>query len=172
MIKFITGSMFTGKTTWLLEHQKKYYPKNSILYRPDIDTRELVTHKGIKYKAKSVGNISDLGEAFSDKIKAVYFDEIQFFEQVFGDLITFKEQVELIAKLKPVFCAGLDYNYLKQPFEMTRDIEEMADKVIRLKTYCSVCGKLAYTYSYRKVNDDNLVVIGGEQEYEPRCFNC
>jgi thymidine kinase len=169
MIKLITGSMFTGKTTWLLEHKNKYYKKNSVMYRPKTDTRDLTTHDGLKYKAKQVESIADLGEAYSDKIKAVYFDEIQFFEKDLG-YESFIEQVKLIARVKPVFLAGLDFNFMQMPFAITEYFDKEADEVIRLKTICMGCGKLNHCYSRRNNDNKDIIVIGGRDIYEPVCL--
>ncbi len=165
---FRTGSMFTGKTTWLLETKEKYYNnKNSILYRPCIDNRELKTHNGIIYKSKNIKDLSSLGEAFSDKIKAVFIDEIQFLPAVLG-YDTAIEQIILIQNIKPLFLAGLDYQYNTTPFSISEWLEKHANNFTRLKTYCMVCGKLNYCYSHRLNDSNEIIQIGSD--YEPRCL--
>jgi len=169
---FITGSMFTGKTSWLIETKTKYYNnKNSILYRPNIDTRKLETHKGIKYSAKPIKDLSSLGEAFSDKIKAVFIDEVQFLPDVLGYDIAI-EQLNLIQNIKPLFVAGLDYRFNKTPFPISEWLEKHVNNFTRLKTYCIECGKLSECYSRRKSPSDELIVIGGKDDYEPVCYKC
>lgn len=167
-VSFRTGSMFTGKTTWLLETKNKYYnSKNSVLYRPSIDTRELKTHNGVAYKSKLIEDLSTLGEAFSDKIKAVFIDEIQFLPSILG-LDTTIEQLTLIQNIKPVFIAGLDYSYTTTPFPISEWLEKHAGTFIRLKTYCIACGKLNYCYSHRLNDSTDTIQIGND--YEPRCL--
>lgn len=167
----VFAGMFNGKTTWLVNHQKKYFPKNSIMYRPSLDTRELKTHDGMKYKCKSVNHISDIGEAFNPKIKAVYFDEVQFFDKIPDvDLI---EQIKHLTSIgKQVFVAGLDYDFRLQPFVLSEQLKNLCNDVLELKTYCIKCGKLSKTYSFRKTSVNDVIVIGGEEEYEPRCEEC
>jgi len=168
---FITGSMFTGKTTWLVNHMNKYHKKDGIFLRPSIDTRELITHNGLKYKAKSFENLSQLGQVFDDKIKAVYIDEVQFMPNVLGYDVAL-EQIKLISNIKPLFLAGLDYDFRKQIFPFSEEIIKICDEVKVLKTYCHICGRLAECYSYKKNDNLELIEIGGSDLYEPRCFNC
>ena len=167
----IFAGMFNKKTTKLLEHQNKYYKNESIIYRPKIDTRELCTHDGIKYKAKSISNIAEMNGAFSNKIKCVYFDEIQFFESSI-EYDEFIEQVKQIARIKPVFLAGLDYDFRLQPFPLVEYFMKHCEHIIELKTYCKKCGKFSKTYSKRLNSNQEQIEIGGEEAYEPRCLDC
>jgi thymidine kinase len=48
---------------------------------------------------------------------------------------------------------------------------ELADQHLHLKAQCAVCQKPA-DYSYRKLNNNVLLLIGGKEYYEPRCETC
>jgi thymidine kinase len=43
-----------------------------------------------------------------------------------------------------------------------------AEYVTKVHAVCMECGELA-NYSYRKVSEDDLVVIGEKEAYEPLC---
>ena len=64
--------------------------------------------------------------------------------------------------------AGLDKNYLGEPFGPMPQLLAIADEVVKLTAVCTVCGNPA-TFTVRKVSDGKEVLIGGMESYEPRC---
>lgn len=46
-----------------------------------------------------------------------------------------------------------------------------ADYVTKLHAICMQCGNMA-NYSYRKIPNDDQVMLGAKDVYEPRCRKC
>jgi thymidine kinase len=70
-----------------------------------------------------------------------------------------------------VIVAGLDMDYLGNPFGQMPYIMAKADYVTKLHAICMQCGNIA-NYSYRKVAQEGQVMLGAKDVYEPRCRNC
>jgi thymidine kinase len=108
-------------------------------------------------------------------IRCVLIDEAQFLT---------KAQVLNLAKVVdelsiPVLCYGLRTDFLGEPFEGSKYLLAIADKLVELKTIC-YCGKKA-TMNLRKKQDATGVVaisegaqvdIGGNDKYIALCRKC
>ena len=70
-----------------------------------------------------------------------------------------------------VIVAGLDMDYLGNPFGQMPAIMAKADYVTKLHAICMICGNIA-NYSYRKIPNDDQVMLGAMDVYEPRCRIC
>ncbi len=46
-----------------------------------------------------------------------------------------------------------------------------ADYITKLHAICQKCGSIA-NYSYRKIPDEEQVMLGALDAYEPRCRQC
>ena len=162
--------MFAGKTTYILNSIRRH--QNSIVFKPAIDDRysinEIVTHDGAKIEAISVSIPDDL--MVTEKYDAVFFDEIQFFSPPHfgGDIVTCIKV--LLEHGKTVVANGLDMDWRGDPFEVTGRLLAMADEVIKLQAKSVVCRQPA-NKTYKKARDENdeQIVIGGDDIYEARC---
>ena len=67
--------------------------------------------------------------------------------------------------------AGLDMDYLGNPFGAIPDLMAAAEYVTKVHAICIRCGDLA-SYSHRTIKDDKLVVLGETDNYEPLCRTC
>lgn len=168
-IEVITGCMFAGKTTALLSRLRSTNNKY-LLVKPKIDDREIgdtvSTHNGISAKAIRVGKLSDIFKELKN-IKVVGIDEAQFFtKSIIEDLNYLK------SKNIKIIIAGLEKDYLNQPFKSMMEIIAISDSITRLKAKCHQCGKDA-TYSHRKnTNSKAQLLIGSENFYEALCEKC
>ena len=72
---------------------------------------------------------------------------------------------------KRVIVAGLDMDFKGVPFGPMPQLMAIADEVTKVHAICVKCGNLAYV-SHRIVNDDERVLLGELQEYEPLCRQC
>ncbi len=70
-----------------------------------------------------------------------------------------------------VIVAGLDMDYLGRPFGQMPKLLAIADFITKLHAICVRCGHLA-NISYRKTADQEQVVLGETDVYEPRCRKC
>ena len=168
-LQVITGCMFAGKTTELLNRLNSLKEKY-LLVKPMIDNRiegdKISTHSGVATRAIRVNNLSDVFKQLTN-IKVLGIDEAQFFNRsIIKDLHYLKSK-----KIK-IIIAGLDKDYLNKPFGYMNDIISLSDSVTRLKAECNYCSNDAI-YSHRKnmVSQDQLL-IGNNDSYEALCESC
>lgn len=65
-----------------------------------------------------------------------------------------------------VIVAGLDMDFKGNPFGPMPALMATAEYVTKVHAVCTRTGNLAQ-YSYRKTNNENVVMLGEQQEYEP-----
>jgi len=168
-IQVITGCMFAGKTTELI-NRLRATNNNYLLVKPIIDNRSredtVCTHDGVVEKAIRVNQLSDVFTLLTN-IQTVGVDEAQFFNKsIIDDLNYLKE------KNIKIIIAGLDKDYLDKPFKSMTKIISISDSVTRLMAECNNCGKDAI-YSHRKnTNSKQQLLIGAENFYEALCKKC
>src|SRR4051794_20572552 len=103
----ITGPMFAGKTSLLIEkyNQLKNFRKR-LVFKPSIDKRyssiNIVSHRGEEIKAISITNIEEI-EQYKEQAEIIFIDEIHFFKP---NIVPYLE--ELIKQNKEIIVAGLD----------------------------------------------------------------
>ena len=167
----VTGGMFAGKTTYLINTVSKN--KDSIVFKPEMDSRyahdECVSHDGHKVPAIPVSRPDQL--IIGDSKSFICFDEVQFFHPPYygGDII---QTIKIFLTAgKNVLVCGLDADWQGNPFPVTGALLAMADDIIKLKAKCSVCSHPAGK-SYNKTRnsrDDTIVELGHGNIYEARC---
>ncbi len=171
-LKVYTGSMYAGKSTALLndiEKAKKAGLK-VVVIKPSQDNRysesEVVTHDGVKFPCISLSDPIEL-VTLEEVINAdmVGFDEVQFFSE---DIVKI---VKRLAYKKMVVCAGLDMDYLGEPFIITTNLMGIADDVYKFHGICAKCGMYGYG-SYRRVYSQERVLVGGSEAYQCLCRKC
>lgn len=183
-ILVITGGMFSGKSEELIDRCKKFkeYGKKKVkVYKPSGDNRfsedEVVSRMGYRFPATNIPEkitnevMNQILEETRD-VDIVGFDEAQFYSKNIMSLVG-----ELAYLGKTVICAGLNMDYRGKEFGFLGGILCQADEIIRLHSFCAVCGSDHGTHTQRLVNGKPakkgpIVVIGDTETYEPRCRNC
>ena len=74
----------------------------------------------------------------------------------------------LLSLNKSIVVAGLDTDYKCKAFKNTAELLAMADEIIKLKSYCNVCGKPA-AHTFKKTSSDLQIELGENNLYESRC---
>ncbi|MCL4343342.1 MAG: thymidine kinase [Nitrososphaerota archaeon] len=166
-IKVYTGPMFSRKTEELIVELHRYMlaKKRVVLFKHKIDTRYgegVMSHDGRKMNSTPVDSSEEVF-AVGKGYDVIGVDEAQFFDH---EIINVCEKLA-DAGLR-VVVAGLDKNYLGEPFGPMPQLLAIADEVVKLTAVCTVCGNPA-TFTVRKVSDGKEVLIGGMESYEPRC---
>ena len=93
-------------------------------------------------------------------------DEAQFFD------ISIVEVCNRLAdKGVRIIVAGLDMDFMGKPFGPMPALVSVAEYVTKVHAICMRCGNLA-NYSFRKSDDDRVVLLGEKNLYEPLCRNC
>ena len=96
----------------------------------------------------------------------VGIDEAQFFDMGLVDVCN-----QLANSGVRVIIAGLDMDFKGIPFGPIPALCAIADEVTKVHAICVRCGALAYV-SHRLVHNNNRVLLGEKEEYEPLCREC
>ena len=172
----IVGPMYSGKTTELLNYAEIYElgRKKILILKPQIDTRyskdDVVTHKFFKMPARAIKDVQEMEEYYkslNEKPDAIFIDEVHFFDSSLTKLVK-----EITKDGVDVYCAGLDMNYLWDPFETTAMLMAVADEVIKKRAVCEVCGEYKGTLSYKKKSNGGIFDVGGKEKYIAVCKEC
>ena len=170
-IEVIAGSMFSGKTEELIRRLRRamFAGLKVEIFKPSIDTRysedRVVSHDEKSIISTPVENASSI-LLLASGVEVVGIDEAQFFD---GSL------VEVCTRLADagsrVIVAGLDMDFAGNPFGPMPALMAVAEYISKVHAICVRCGNLA-NYSYRKVKDDKIVMLGEKDIYEPICRSC
>lgn len=170
--KVYTGAMWGSKSTRLLMEIErfKHQDKRIAIFKPKIDDRysvsEIVTHMGWKFPAHVVQCGADVIKflADSDQIyDVIVVDELFMIPGIAEVLIW------LFRNGFTVIVASLDLSSSGRAFKEVEKILPWATYVKKCPAVCTVCGRDAY-YTHKKQNDDKEISVGGEEKFEPRCF--
>ncbi len=171
-VEVICGPMFSGKTEELIRRLRRatYARQRVQIFKPAIDDRyaeaSIVSHNQTELPSISVSSIEEMWEHLDPKTKVVGIDEVQFLP---------KGTVEICETLANRGCrvvvAGLDRDYLAQPFGEMPTLLSIAEYVTKLSAICVRCGNPAH-YSYRLAGDNQQVLVGATDQYEARCRSC
>lgn len=166
----ITGCMFAGKTTKLVElYEKCDERKLAIKYIHDnrYSDEKIHSHDNISIESLSCFSLNEISNSIINNVDVFFIDEVQFFD----DLIWFINK--LINKNKGFVLAGLDYDCYRKEFGQTIQAEKLCNEVIRLSAKCR-CGRIATITKKNKeeTNKKKQIDIGGAEKYQPVCENC
>lgn len=170
-IEVVCGSMFSGKTEELIRRLRRAQIANQevAIFKPAMDTRysetEIVSHKGSSIKSIPVSSSQQI-PLLAEGNQVVGIDEAQFFDAGIVPVST-----ELANRGIRVIVAGLDMDYLGNPFGPMPALLANAEFVTKVHAICQVCGSLA-NFSFRKAAKQGQVLLGEQDSYEPRCRSC
>ena len=184
-IEVICGSMFSGKTEELIRRLKRAKIANQRveIFKPKIDTRyddlNVVSHDANSILATPIDDSYKLLENVmarhdivtesgvrQEGVDVVGIDEAQFFDKNLTEVCQ-----KLALKGIRVVIAGLEMDYRGEPFGPVPQLLAVAEYITKVHAICSHCGNLA-THSYRKVANNQQVMLGEKDTYEPRCRTC
>ncbi len=170
-IEVICGSMFSGKTEELIRRIKRARIANlSVeLFKPAIDTRyddvKIVSHDSNSSESTPIDNSQKI-LLMAQHTDVIGIDEAQFFDDELPKVVD-----ELAYRGVRVIIAGLDMDFTGKPFGQMPFLLAKADYITKLHAICVCCGNIA-NYSYRKIKNEEQVVLGELDIYEPRCRVC
>tara|TARA_Y100000589_G_C27197319_1_gene647527 strand:- start:30 stop:605 length:576 start_codon:yes stop_codon:yes gene_type:complete len=165
-IEVICGSMFSGKTEELIRRLKRAQFANQKvkIFKPLTDVRydekKVVSHDANAIDSMPVENPMEILNLVSE-IEVVAIDEAQFFDDSIVDVCN-----QLANDGLRVVVAGLDMDFKGKPFGPMPNLMAVAEFVTKVHAICTKTGNLAH-YSHRITNDDELVLLGERNEYEP-----
>ena len=170
-IEVITGSMFSGKTEELLRRLKRARIANQKveIFKPEVDVRyseeKVVSHDRNEISSTSVSSSGNILLLVSD-VDVVGIDEAQFFDHALPDVCT-----KLANRGVRVIVAGLDMDFKGNPFGPIPALLSIAEYVTKVHAICVRCGDLAH-FSHRTGDEEQTILLGEKQEYEPLCRAC
>ena len=170
-IEVICGSMFSGKTEELIRRVKRtqFANQKMVLFKPEIDNRysdeAVVSHQGTALQSIIVKHSSEILKQVGDE-QIVAIDEAQFFDEGLVEVCSI-----LAGKGIRVICAGLDMDYMGNPFGPMPALLAIAEYVTKVHAICLSCGNLAQ-FSYRMAADKEQVLLGAVDRYKPLCRSC
>jgi len=164
-IEVICGSMFSGKTEELIRRIKRAKIANQKfkVFKPTIDSRSknyIESHDESKLESIEVKHSSEILDNVKN-CQVVAIDEAQFFDDGIVNVCN-----QLANNGIRVIIAGLDMDYLGNPFGPIPNLMAVAEYVTKVHAVCKKTGNIA-NYSFRKNKKKDIVVIGEKDKYEP-----
>jgi thymidine kinase len=170
-IEVITGSMFSGKTEELIRRLRRaqFAGLKVEIFKPSVDNRysefRVVSHDDKSITSTPVDNASSILLLAGD-VNVIGIDEAQFFDNSLVDVCN-----QLADSGMRIIVAGLDMDFLRKPFGPIPELLSIAEYITKLHAICMRCGKLA-NYSFRKSAEEQVVLLGEKDIYEPLCREC
>ena len=170
-IEIIAGGMFSGKSEELIRRLRRAViaRQRVQVFKPLIDDRfaseDIVSRDDRRLKAIPVASSADLLARVEIGVQVVGIDEVQFFDAGVVDVC-----MQLADAGIRVIAAGLDQDYMRQPFGPMPALLAVAEDVSKMHAVCVRCRGAAH-YSQR-VSGGNAQVEVGDSSYEARCRSC
>ncbi len=170
-IELITGSMFSGKTEELIRRLRRaqFAGLKVEIFKPSLDKRYSET-RVVSHDDKSIISTPDDNASaillLSGNVDVIGIDEAQFFDESIVEVCN-----TLADNGMRIIVAGLDMDFMGKPFGPMPALLSVAEFVTKVHAICMRCGNLAQ-YSFRKSEDEQVVLLGEKNLYEPLCRNC
>ena len=167
----ICGSMFSGKTEELIRRLKraKIAKLKVEIFKPGVDTRyseeDVVSHNATALHSIPVESASEI-LFYANDVDVVGIDEAQFLDDELPNVCQ-----QLANQGVRVIIAGLDMDFMGNPFGPMPKLMAIAEDVTKVHAICVRCGSPAQ-FSHRTIAGDKLVVLGETESYEPLCRAC
>ena len=170
-IEVVCGSMFSGKTEELIRRLKRaqFAKQKIVIFKPTVDNRysdvEVVSHDFHKITSIPISDPAEMLKVGPD-VQGEGVDEAQFFDESLVEVCQ-----QLANRGVRVIIAGLDTDFLGQPFGPMPRLMAVAEDVQKVHAICVRCGALA-NHSHRLSKSEDLVLLGEKNVYEPLCRDC
>jgi Thymidine kinase len=170
-IEVITGSMFSGKTEELIRRLRRaqFAGLKVEIFKPSLDKRysetRVVSHDEKSIVSTPVDNATSILLLAGD-VNVIGIDEAQFFDNSIVDVCNKLADLGI-----RIIVTGLDMDFMGNPFGPMPALLSIAEYITKVHAICMRCGNLAQ-YSFRKSDEDQVVVLGEKDKYEPLCRSC
>lgn len=181
-LEIILGSMYSGKTSRLIEIYKQctFCNISVAVINHSIDDRYdeelLSTHDHVKIpciKTERLFNVyTDLdSNNFTDKFQLARSSVILINEgQFFPDLEEFVKK--LLQHNKKVYVCGLDGDFERKKFGQILDLIPLCDKVTKLTSLCGMCKNGTLGIFSKRISCEQMQTVVGTDNYIPVCRSC
>lgn len=170
-IEVVCGGMFSGKTEELIRRAKRAHiaGQKVVVVKPKVDNRyseeDIVSHNETTLPGLVVDTADQIVLLTGDA-QVICIDEAQFFDKQLINVAN-----TLADDGKRVIIAGLDMDFEGRPFEPMPQLLAIAEYVTKLHAICAESGTMAH-YSQRVVENEERVLVGEADAYEPRARHC
>lgn len=170
-IEVICGSMFSGKTEELIRRLNRAFiaQQKVEIFKPAVDKRyskkDVVSHNENVIHSTPVNFANDI-LLHAGQCDVVGIDEAQFFDSEITNVAN-----KLANQGKRVIVAGLDMDFMGNPFPPMDQLMSVAEYITKVHAICMECGRIA-SYSYRRTKSKKTVVLGEKDVYEALCRSC
>ncbi|MEX2396322.1 MAG: thymidine kinase, partial [Balneolales bacterium] len=113
-----------------------------------------------------VASTADQIVLMTGNAEVICIDEAQFFDNRLVEVAN-----SLANSGKRVILAGLDMDYTGKPFEPIPHLLAIAEYITKLHAICAESGMQA-NFSQRIVENDDRILVGETDAYEPRARHC
>ncbi len=168
-IEIISGPMFSGKSEELIKRIRRAQiaRRRVQIFKHGSDDRydatSIVSHSQQSLPGVAVNRPEDILDLVDDRTELVAIDEGQFFD----DSIV-KVANTLANRGKRVIVAGLDMDYMAEPFGPMPRLICTAEYVTKQLAICMICGDPA-NFTQRLTQATDQIVVGAAETYEARC---
>ena len=171
-IKLIIGPMYAGKSTELLRIINRYkcLGKNIIVINHIFNNRYgstgLTTHTRDSFdKCMVLEFLKDINMDEFIKAEVIIIEELQFFSDAFDNIIDWCDNHNKI-----IIAAGLDGDFLGNPFGDVLRLIPHSEEVTKLSALCKKCGDGTLAHFSKRITSDNeTTLIGSDNIYEAVC---
>lgn len=167
-LEVVHGSMFGGKTEHMIARLRQAESQGLRVraFKHCIDDRydpdHLITHRQDQFDAVRVPDAAAILRQ-CDGIDVAAVDEGHFFKLGLISVVR-----KLVNRGISVIVAGISHDAWGRPFDPMPQLEEMADHVVVKEAPCRVCGEPS-PYTQRMTRINTIHMVGGLDDYEPRC---
>lgn len=177
-LTLVTGPMFAGKTTYLMNALKESKCSTNILVTHSSDTRfskgeEIINHDGymIKHPILRVSTLAELPDIDKDAPVFLGIDEAQFFPDIVKYIRNLWEQK--YKRIHIVVC-GLNGDFQQKPFGVEPNwisqLISIASDCVCLKARCWKCdGPASFSIRKPECDSSSQVLVGGADIYTAAC---
>ena len=168
-LEIILGSMYSGKTSRLVEIYKQcqFCNMSVIVINHTIDNRYdnnlMSTHDQIKIPCLKTETLMDLSIIESN---VILINEGQFFP----DLEEFVEK--MLEHKKKIYVCGLDGDFQRKKFGQILNLIPLFDKVTKLTSLCSLCKNGTPGIFSKRITFEKEQTVVGSDNYIPVCRSC
>lgn len=182
-LTIITGSMFAGKSTFLVEKIKEImnncnvdkilclsHSMDNRYHNSNNNKGKIITHNQNFVESINITNLNDiLNYKDFPYCQYIFIDEAQFFDDL-------EDFVNFCIKLgKYVYVAGLRIGLDRLSLGKINNLIHIADKVHYLYAKCDICNLDNAVYNVLKFSidfNDPTAFIGGKEKYYVCCEKC
>ncbi len=169
-LTIISGCMFSGKTTELLQLLASHPSSRVLAFKHVSDRRyrsdAIVSHAGVARDAVPIASAHELLNLAVGEDRVVGIDEVHFFDAQIVDAVR-----TLMECGCDVMVTALDRDSWGRSFRVVDRLVALANTPVTKVAVCAQCGATA-DHTQRTTPILGGDMVGGAESFEPRCAGC